>query len=88
MATRAELRECCRELNEQKIADIDYKDMSIEEMKEAIKNSFDKIYKNSSVKRLTSADQFSRNLLKFLTMEYDYVLRDKNGNELNYDYKE
>jgi CRISPR/Cas system-associated protein Cas5 (RAMP superfamily) len=79
MATRAELVQCCKEL------DIDSKGMLIDDMKKVVRVEADKKYNN---KRYSiSADKISETLLKFLVLEYDFKIYDKNGNELNWDYK-
>ena len=80
MAARSELRLICKEL------EIEDEDLSIEEMKEKIKEIFDKKYNKN--KYPVSADQFSSTLLKFVTLEYDYVIEDKNKKELDYNLKE
>jgi len=80
MATLAELRQCCEEL------EIDSSNLTREEMEDNIRSIFDKKYSNR--KYLISADQFSEILLKFVTKKYDYYIKDKEGNELKYNYKE
>ena len=70
MASRSELRIICKELQ------LEDKDLSIEEMKEKIKEVFDKKYNKN--KYPVSADQFSSTLLKFVTLEYDYIIENKN----------
>lgn len=77
MASRAELRQMYEEL------DLEYTGESIEEMKDEIRKKFDEIYKPG---KENSADLLSRELRKFLTKEYDYVIVDREGNELEWDY--
>ena len=79
MATLAELRQCCEEL------EIGSSNLTREEMEDSIRFTFDKKYSNR--KYLISADQFSETLLKFIIKEYDYYIKDKEGSELKYNYK-
>lgn len=79
MASRPELIEMCRELG------IDYEDMTREEMKMAIRNVVDKRFKSKKIRH--SASNLSAILRKFLTLEYDYVIKDKGGKKLDYNLK-
>ena len=79
MATRPELVMICEEL------EIDHSSLSSVDMKKKIKEIFDKKYAN--VKYYISADRFSDTLRKFLTEEYDYIIQNKDGNELNYNFE-
>ena len=75
MASRAELRICCKELG------INSNEMNLEEMKEAIKEEADKrFYRRSRV----GIKDLSETLLKFLTLEYDYCIIDKKGKKVSY----
>jgi hypothetical protein len=76
MATRPELIEMCKELN------IEYDNLSSNEMKEEIKKRSDKVFNK---RYHVSADNISLTLKKFLNLEYDYKFFDRDGNE--YDYK-
>jgi len=80
MASRAELKQICEELK------IDCNDSSIEEMKKEIRKEADKIFNDKE--KLISADLLSLTMRKFLTKEYDYVIVDKKGKKLEYDYLE
>lgn len=73
MASRAELVAMAKELT------IDYDGMSVIEMKEAIRNQADKILQRKAGYH-ASADGLSFTLKKFLTKEYNYVIKDKDGN--------
>ncbi len=76
MATRPELVEICKEL------ELDYRDLTIEEMKKLIRKEVNKKFK--SRKLHFSADKLSKTLLKFMTLEHDFVILDKEGNLLDY----
>jgi len=76
MASRPELIQCCNEL------EIDHKGLTIEEMTEEIKKAAD--YKFARRKVLYGDSDASVTLLKFLTLEYDYYLVDKNGKKVSY----
>ena len=76
MATRPELVEMCRELG------IDWDELSALQMKRAIRRIADKKFK--SKKMQFSASKLSETLRKFLTLEYDYVILDQEGNQLDY----
>ena len=71
MATLAELRQCCEELG------IESSALTREDMEGNIRTIFDKKY--AKKKSNISADQFSETLLKFLITNYDWVLKDKEG---------
>ena len=76
MASRPELLEMCREL------DIDPFDMTREEIKMAIRLASDKKFRSKKIRY--SATKMSDTLKKFLTLEYDYVIKDREGNKLDY----
>jgi hypothetical protein len=76
MASRPELVECCIEL------DIDWRGMSIEEMKMLIREAADKKFRSKKIRH--SATKLSEALRKFLTEEYDYVIKDRKGKKLDY----
>uniref|UniRef100_A0A6M3K4L4 Uncharacterized protein n=1 Tax=viral metagenome TaxID=1070528 RepID=A0A6M3K4L4_9ZZZZ len=71
MATLAELRQCCEELG------IESSALTREDMEGNIRTVFDKRY--AKRKAPISADQFSEPLLKFLIKEFDWVLKNKEG---------
>jgi len=75
MAARAELIQICEELG------LDSEGLSIEELKDLIRKEVDKRFKK---KKRVSADNMSEALLRFITLEFDFIIRDKNGNELDY----
>jgi NH3-dependent NAD+ synthetase len=75
MASRAELIQMCEEL------EIEYEDMSIDEMAKAVREEADRRF---NVKEKVSADDLSDTLKKFLIEEFDYVIRDKEGQELDW----
>ena len=79
MATLAELRQCCEEL------EIESSALTREDMEGNIRTIFDKKY--AKKKSNISADQFSETLLKFLTKQHHWTILDKDGNELKYNYK-
>ena len=76
MASRAELVAMCKEL------DIDCSDMSREEIKMSIRLTADKKFRSKKIRH--SATKMSDTLKKFLTLEYDYVIKDREGNKLDY----
>jgi hypothetical protein len=76
MATRQELIEICKELK------IYYEDLDTESMKDEIRQAFDKKYEK--VKYNISPKYLSNTLLKFITLEYDWKLVDRDGNEVSY----
>ena len=78
MASIPELRICCKELN------IDDKDLTIDQMKQSIRNEFDKLYTQKSC---LGNSEFSTTLLKFITTEYDFVLKNKKGQDLDCNLK-
>ncbi len=79
MASRAELIEMLKELGGE------CEGSSIEELYECVKKAADRrIGIPLRKKQKVSADNLSLSLKKFLTEEYDYVLKDKDGNVLNY----
>ena len=75
MAARAELIQICEELG------IDSEDMSIEGLTIAIRKKADKMFVK---KKKVSADTMSAALKKFLTKEYDFVIKDKGGVEIDH----
>jgi len=70
MASVPELRQMCEELS------IDSQDLLIDEMKQMIRTKFDEIYKSS---KMLGTSMFSKTLVRFITKEYDYLLRNKQG---------
>lgn len=76
MATRPELIEMCIEL------EIDSYGLSSEEMKKEVRRIATK--KFGSKRMHFSANKLSETLRKFLTLEYDFVIFDKEGNQLDY----
>ena len=75
MVARAELVQMCKEL------DVDAKGASIEEMKNLIKAEADVRFRR---KYRVGADSLSCALKKFLTTEYNYVLKDEEGNIIDH----
>uniref|UniRef100_A0A6M3JFX2 Uncharacterized protein n=1 Tax=viral metagenome TaxID=1070528 RepID=A0A6M3JFX2_9ZZZZ len=71
MASLAELRQCCEELK------IDCSEMTREDMENEIRTAFDKKY--GRLKSYISIDKFSKTLLQFIIEEYDWVLKNKDG---------
>ena len=75
MASRAELVQMCLEL------DIDHEDLNTEEMTEQIQTitdvKFNRTY-HIGIKNISDT------LLKFLTEEYDYIIKSKDGSLYNY----
>jgi len=80
MASRAELVSMMKEIGR------DSDGMSIEDMKEAVRDFADKNIANKKIK--ISADNLSVSLRKFLTMEADFIIRDKDKKELDYNLEE
>ncbi len=75
MASRPELVQMCLELG------LEHKDKFIEEMTVAVKLAADaKFDKTFNI----SIEDISDTLLKFLIMEYDYIIRSKDGTIYNY----
>ena len=86
MASLAELRICCDDL------DINSSKMSKAEMESAIREKVDELYAKTKhayrgIKWKLPTKDFSETLLKFLTMEYDYIIEDKDGNKLDYKFR-
>lgn len=75
MTSRAELIQCCVELN------LDYRGKTIDEMKVLIRKGADK---KLNRRYCVSGNKISIALRKFLSSEYDYRFYDKDGNELDY----
>jgi len=75
MASRPELIEICKELK------IEYKNKTIEELHEDVRKEIDKKF---DIKIKVGNKGLSETLLKFMSEEYDYVFKDKNGNLVNY----
>lgn len=80
MVTRPELLEIISELEIE-----DTKGLSHEEKVEKVKQVIDKKFNK---KYAISANKMSPTLRKFMTLEYDYKIEDKEGNELGYNLKE
>jgi hypothetical protein len=76
MATRPELVEMCKDL------DIDWDELSFEQMKKAVRKAAKR--KFGSKKVHFSASKLSEQLRKFLTLESDFIILDKEGNRLDY----
>lgn len=76
MAARPELIRICKELG------IDYEELSIEGMRVAIQDEFDKWYDEGDYIGDTDV---SDDLLKFITKEHNYCLRCKDMSYLTYD---
>lgn len=76
IASRPELRQICCELGIQ-----DYEDLSIHEMYIVIRKAADKLFANKS-KKMRSADVLSPTLKRFLTKEYDFAIKDKEGKKV------
>ncbi len=75
MASRAELVQMCIELG------IEYEDMDIDEMTDTIQTIADvKFHRSYHV----GIKDMSDTLLKFLTEEYDYIIKYKDGSLYNY----
>lgn len=73
MASRAELVQMAMELK------IDWINLSINELTEAIRKEADRLFSNKKVH--ISANGLSDTLKRFLVYEYDFVIRTKNGKE-------
>lgn len=76
MATRPEFVEMCIEL------DIDWQDLTTEEMKQAVRRTADRRFKSKKFR--FSASKLSETLRRFLTLEHDFVIFDREGNQLDY----
>ncbi len=74
VASRPELIQIAQELK------IDWQGLSIQELKMEIRKVADK--KLAGKRPHYKADPLSKELKKFLTEEYDFVVRDKNGKEV------
>jgi hypothetical protein len=81
MASRAELIELCKEL------EIDHEGLSISELTNSVRAEADRRWAKYDVhnRKLCPTKNKSRDLLKFLTEEYDYSLFDMNGNQVDVD---
>lgn len=80
MVTRPELIEIMKELSIEE----DSKNLSHEEKVELVKKTVDKRFHkryNIGVKNISTT------LRKFMTLEYNYKIEDKEGNELDYNLK-
>lgn len=77
MASRAELIEMAKEI------DAEYEGLTIEELKESVKKKADELFSGRAGYH-TSADKLSYTLKKFLTREYNFVIKDKNGNVIEF----
>ncbi len=75
MASRAELIQMCLEL------DIDHEDLDIEEMTDEIRTIADVKFNRTYH---VGIKDISDTLLKFLTEEYDYIIKYKDGSLYNY----
>jgi len=74
MASRPELVSMCIELG------IDWSGMSIEEMKSEIRTTADKIFRSKKIHH--SGDKLSYALKRFLTEEYDFIIKDVTGKKI------
>ncbi len=72
MVSRPELIQICQEL------EIEHKGVRLKELENIVREEIDKRFKGKKV----SADGFSDTLKKFLTKEFDYVIKDKTGKKL------
>lgn len=81
MASRAELIELCKELR------LDFEGLSIDEMTQAVRKEADRRWSRFDVRsnKLCPTYNKSKDLLKFLTQEYDYSLFDREGNQVDVD---
>jgi hypothetical protein len=75
MTTRVELRQICEEIK------IPYEDRDLEDIKKDIRAWVDK---RIGKKKRRSADNMSVTLRKFLTLEYDYAITNKEGDLLDH----
>jgi len=75
MASRPELVLMCKEL------EIECTNMNKDEMIDAIREEADKRFNHNI---LISADNLSKTLKAFLTNQYDYVIKDKDGKKLKF----
>lgn len=81
MTTRPELLEIIKELDiTDETEGLPYEE-KIEIVKKTIDKRFDRRYN-------VSADKISTTLRKYMVLEYDYKIEDKEGNELDYNLKE
>ena len=76
MASRPVLLQLCKELG------IDYVDLTPEDMTTEIRKALDKKFTKTTT-YLKSIKGCSKELIKFATEEYDYVLQDRKGNIVN-----
>ena len=76
MESRPELVHICKEL------EIDSKDMLIEDMNKAIREKIDELYNIKTI--LIGNTGKSGTLLYYMTQEYDYICKDKDGNLVDY----
>ena len=76
MAARAVLRVIAKEL------EIEYEGLSIDELSSKLREEIDKRYADK--KRYISINNMSPSLIKFLTQEADFVLRDKDNKIISY----
>jgi poly-D-alanine transfer protein DltD len=74
MASRAELKRICKELK------IDPDKLTITEMKEKIKETANRLFLNKKYK--IGSSKWSDDLIKFLTLEYDYKLVNRKGKQI------
>lgn len=75
MASRAEYIQMCEEL------DIECNELSIKDMDKVVREEIDKKF---NVEERITADNLSGTLKKFLTEEFDYVIRDEKGRDLDW----
>ena len=76
MAARAVLREIAKEL------EVDYEGLSIDDLASKLREVVEKKYADK--KRYISVKDMSPTLLKFLTNECDFVLKDKDNKTISY----
>jgi hypothetical protein len=80
MSSRGELVHLCKECCIYK------EDMSIQDMKDALKEFADR--KIDKIKYKSGDSHFSLEFIKFITQEYDYYLVDRNGKKCSFeDYR-
>ena len=80
MASRAELVQMCKEL------EIKDKGLNIDEMTSLVREAVDKKF---DIKyRRVGNSEMSRALLRFISTEYDYVFKNKQGKQVNIDGEE
>ena len=70
MFTRPELIDICKELNIE-----EYETLRTEELKKRIRERADELFKK---KAKVSIKGMSKSLMRFLTKEFDYVIKNKN----------